>query len=63
MSRQEGHGKHTHARPSLETAIADAWEDAKKKDGDEAKGRYEVKIFIEADNPIRSYSVVIVPVD
>ena len=63
MSRHEGHGTHSHARPSLETAIADAWEDAKKKDGDEAKGTYEVKISIEADNPIRSYHVTIVPID
>jgi len=63
MSRQKGHGTHRHVRPSLETAIADAWEDAKKKDGDAAKGTYEVKIFIEGDNPIRSYTVTIVPVD
>lgn len=49
----------------LDAVIKAAWEDVKTKgkdDGVDASGRYKVEIYINADNPIRSYSVTIVPV-
>ena len=70
MRQHQGHGKHKSPDPekippSLDAALASAWanaqEDAKAKN-ERAGGEYKVDIFIEADNPIHTYSVVISPV-
>lgn len=46
-------------KASLQCAIEDAWENAKK---DHASGTFVVdRIEIEADNPIHAYIVVISP--
>ena len=48
----EGTGKTFHE------AAEKAWEDAKSKNN--PKGRYEIKkIFVETENPIREYRVII----
>jgi hypothetical protein len=48
----EGTGKDFHE------AATNAWNDAKNKGN--TKGRYEIKkIFVETENPIREYRVII----
>ena len=43
---------------TLHEAAEEAWEDAKSKGN--PKGRYEIKkIFVETENPIREYRVII----
>jgi hypothetical protein len=42
---------------SVEVAAERAWENA--KEGGAAPGTYEIRIFIEAENPIRTYVVII----
>ena len=50
----EGEGR----GPKLHDAAEKAWEDAKRKGN--AKGEYEIKkIFVETENPIREYRVII----
>lgn len=50
----EGEGR----GPDLKTAADRAWDDAKGKGN--PPGEYEIKkIFVEAENPIREYRVVI----
>ena len=44
---------------TVEEAADHAWENARAHGA--KPGRYEVKIEIEAENPIRSYIVTIVP--
>ena len=45
---------------SVEVAAERAWENA-KEEGAEA-GIYELRLFVEAENPIRTYLAVITPV-
>jgi hypothetical protein len=45
---------------TVEAAAAHAWENARAHGA--KPGRYELKIEIEAENPIRAYIVTITPV-
>lgn len=50
----EGEGR----GPDFKTAVDNAWENAKGKRN--PKGEYEIKkIFVETENPIREYRVII----
>jgi hypothetical protein len=44
---------------SVEVAAERAWENAKESGG--GPGTYELRIFVEAENPIRGYIVIIDP--
>jgi hypothetical protein len=44
---------------SVEVAAERAWENAKESGAD--PGLYEIRVFIEAENPIRTYVVIIDP--
>ena len=57
--RFTGRSKEVESPPSLEAAVEAAWEAA--KNAGEEGGTYDVKIQIEADNPIRAYVVTITP--
>ncbi len=57
-SGAQGKGKATR-KEGLETAFDRAWEDAKAKGAQ--PGQYTVQIAIEAENPIHSYIVLIIP--
>ena len=69
MNEDDGHSYHGRSErkpdgtpPSLDDAIADAWENAKGKHAQ--GGWYSVHdIKIQTENPIRAYSVVIGPTD
>jgi hypothetical protein len=45
---------------SVEVAAERAWENAKEAGA--GKGTYELTLFIEAENPIRTYIAVITPI-
>jgi hypothetical protein len=45
---------------SVEVAAERAWENAKECGAE--PGTYELKIFVEVENPIRTYVVIVEPV-
>ena len=59
MSEQEERRHKPGTGDTVEEAAAHAWENARAHGA--KPGRYEVKIEIEAENPIRAYIVTITP--
>jgi hypothetical protein len=58
--QQGPHWRGTKPFPNLKEAVEDAWNNAKSADPS-LSGTFKVDIYIEASNPIHTYTVVISP--